>query len=174
MRIHRLLSLALLASPPLLAEDVPAVYEMSVIEDAAQGHRMTEGDFSNAIEKINAPRLFKSTTFAMSNNLCVAYTMTMKFKEAEQACDAALSARDKVRFPARWYNSFVKRTTVRDKAMALSNRGVLRAVTGDAAGARADFESAIGLESALDSARANLTRLDAKTLQAASAQKNDR
>lgn len=164
----------LLAAQPATADGVPSVYEMSVIEDTAQGRRLTKGDYTNAIEELEAPALFDRATFAKSNNLCVAYTMTMKFDEAALACDAALEIRERVRLPAPWYASAINRTKVRDKALALSNRGVLRAVTGDVAGARADFERAIALEAELDAPEANLIRLDAKAVQSASTLKNDR
>lgn len=172
LRIPCLIAAALVASQPLLADSIPAVYEMSVIEDAAEGRRLTQGDFTTAIDELSEPRLFGSTTFATSNNLCVAYTMTKKFEQAAAACDDAVAARGRVRHPARWYNSTVTRTRVRDKALALSNRGVLRAVTGDVAGARVDFEQAIAMEAELDSPEANLVRLDARSLQSASTAKN--
>jgi Tfp pilus assembly protein PilF len=47
-----------------------------------------------------------------------------------------------------------------DRALALSNRGVIRAITGDDSGARQDFELAIKLGRNLRAPTENLARLE--------------
>ena len=77
------------------------------------------------------------TTLIGATNLCVAYTLTGAFKEAAKACDRALTL-------ARTFDPPTARGIALDSpsARALSNRGVLRALRGDAVGAMSDLRAA--------------------------------
>lgn len=159
-------AVALLFCQSLFADSMPGFYEMAAIEDLAQGQQVVSGNYHAAIKELVGVRPNSNRHFAASTNLCVAYTVTKQFDKAASACDAAIESRRHVKYPARWYNAEMTRTKVRDKAIAFLNRGVLKAVTGDTAGARQDFESANRLKATVD-ARDNLLRLDGKSMQAA-------
>lgn len=159
-------AVALLFCQSLFADSMPDFYEMAAIEDSAHGQQVISGNYHAAIAELDGARPKSNRHFAASTNLCVAYTITKQFDQAASACEAAIAAREHVKYPARWFNTEVTRTKARDKAIALLNRGVLKAVTGDTEGARQDFENANRLKTMVD-ARDNLLRLDAKSMQAA-------
>ncbi|MDJ0699386.1 MAG: hypothetical protein QNJ07_05975 [Woeseiaceae bacterium] len=114
------------------AEDNKSAYSMAVIIDAAEGRDVRKGKYEQAIAKLTeAKRNRTDDEFARSTNLCVAYTKTGELEKAEIACDQAVMLYADNRFEPERY-----------RALALSNRGVLRAVKGDVELARADFEAA--------------------------------
>jgi hypothetical protein len=86
--------------------------------------------------------------------------MTKDFDNAATACEAALTISAKYgKFsdtPINPYNNS------RDQAVAYSNRGVLRAMTGDYSGAKQDFEYATQLSKYLEAPVDNLARLNTK------------
>jgi hypothetical protein len=169
-KMSLLLALAFYSGQPAVADEVPAAFEMSVVKGQAHGSDVIAGAYDAAIDDITSDERLRKNSFAVANNLCVAYTMTMEFEKAEQACDAALSARSRVHGSAQWYTTIPMRNKLRDKAVALSNRGVLRAVSGDAKGAREDFTQSLDIAVLTTAAGDNLARLDAKVQQAASLQ----
>jgi tetratricopeptide (TPR) repeat protein len=156
--------LLLAASAQLAIADTPRhpAYVMTVVADQAEGERMIAGEYAEAIAQITTPKTVKQS-FAVSNNLCVAYTKTNDLPSAGQACAAALRA-SRTSFGA-WYASYGKRV---DQALALSNRGVIRAITGDVDGARSDFEQAARLNDKLTAAAENLVRLESQEAQTVS------
>jgi len=131
-------------------------FHMMAIADRAAGELVTSGRFAEAIERITA-RGF-SSGFDAQNNLCVAYTKTGKLERARVACDAAIEERRTDRAAVAGYSA-ATRGERRDRAIALSNRGVLRVVLGDLDGAREDFEKSAELDGRLDEPAANLARL---------------
>lgn len=154
--------LTLLIASGAQADDTRAAYVMSVIADQAHGERMLSGDYLQAIDFINSPGE-KRHGFAASNNLCVAYTKTHELEKAGQACANALRLSRKV--AGAWHYPYGVRG---DHALALSNRGVIRAITGDAEGARSDFEQAIKLNDDLTAAAGNLAWLEKQKTQTVS------
>ena len=147
----------LLASAAAMAEAPAAVYTLATIEDAAFGAKILAGDYTQAIDKIAArgestlsdeqDRFFRNT------NLCVAHTMLGEFEDAKAVCDAAVIEVTN----AKQIKRFVKR---RYLSIALSNRGVMYAVMGDAALARQDFVAAIESGRRVAVAKTNLGRLE--------------
>ena len=132
---------------------------MTVIRDAAYGGKVTAGKYDEAIVKINAHTKRPSEQFFASNNLCVAYTKSNDIDSAEKACNDALElAADERGFDSEDLDRIERKYT----AMALSNRGVLRAVSGDNVNARRDFLEAMNLEAGLSSPARNLARLDSR------------
>ncbi len=151
------------------AKDVPGTpLTMTVISDNAFGRTVTEGKYEQAIDRItrNGRRIPKR--FADQTNLCVAYTKTYEIEKARIACDAAISfveQRGARAWRGTWYESAAVRAYQSDLAVALSNRGVLLAATGDADLAERDFVAAIELETALTSTvENNLERLGQLTI----------
>ncbi|MEM1188601.1 MAG: hypothetical protein AAGI72_08750 [Pseudomonadota bacterium] len=139
---------ALLAAPFVEAEaeaasDSASGYQMTAVIDRARGKSVLAGDYESAIERLMGQRRKR---FESSNNLCVAYAMTGDFDRADAACADALKLSEESRIR-------------RDKAVALSNIGVLKALGGDLSGARADFSKALDLSGELSQASDNLSLL---------------
>ncbi|MEX2122567.1 MAG: hypothetical protein WD795_01655 [Woeseia sp.] len=149
-------------------ESQPA-YTMTVIADRAQGDRVVAGDYGQAIAQIAAETGKRSDQFAVSNNLCVAYTKLNDLPKAEVACSEAL--RISKEMYGSWYDSDRKRNY---HALALSNRGVIRAVSGDAQLAREDFLRARRLSDTLAAPSENLARLEAEMTQTVSSRVSSR
>lgn len=137
------------------AAEAQSPYVMTVIADKAQGEQVVSGQYEDAIAAITSPKSQNRDSFAASNNLCVAYTKMSDLAKATAACADALQVSNNKFGP--WYDASRMRN---DKALALSNRGVIRAITGDDSGARQDFELAIRLGRKLSAPVENLARLE--------------
>lgn len=159
-RLSTILAIALFAASPAVAHDQESAFEMTVIRDAAYGGRVVAGQFDEAISRINAARVRPSQKFFAETNLCVAYTKSGDLESAHEACDEALA----LAFPrGEVLPESRARIARRYEALALSNRGVLRAVSGDSDRARQDFRDALDLEAGLSAPGRNLAHLDAGT-----------
>jgi tetratricopeptide (TPR) repeat protein len=145
------------------ADEQPSNYVMNVIDNKAQGEQVISGEYEQAIENIIAQARERRNRFAESNNLCVAYAKTNELQKAVQACDEAVQ---KTRMPgAVGYYDYRRKE---DHSVALSNRGVVRAVSGDIEGARQDFVLALQMNSRLEAPAANLAHLQKRTAQTVS------
>ena len=140
--------------------DEPA-YTMTTIIDSAHGARIAAGEYEQAIEKIAALD-DDADMFFNNTNLCVAYTKTGNVADASRACDAAVEKADSMAFDR--HSDFPRSSQERMRrtylALALSNRGVLRAATGDVDLARQDFVEALSVRERSSVAKTNLARLD--------------
>ncbi|HSD70141.1 MAG TPA: hypothetical protein VLB07_11340 [Woeseiaceae bacterium] len=159
-------TLLVLTSVSLAQEEASSAYRMAVIKDDAYGRMLLAGDYATGIAKISSYNKKRARTFAARNNLCVAYTLTQQFGDAAPACEEALTISE--RYSRNSYSPLSPHGT-RDQALAYSNRGVLRAVTGDFDGARQDFEFAATVNDDIDAATANLKWLEARQAQATAA-----
>ncbi len=142
-----LAAVAALACQASLAETaVSDQYAMAALIDEPYGEELVAGDYSIAIAALEggaSGKVNRKRRFGISNNLCVAYVMAQDADKAKASCEAA------VRFAG-----------PSDKAVALSNRGVIRALAGDTAGAKTDFQAARRLRSSLMAPVRNLSRLE--------------
>lgn len=169
LRIHNTLTTALgavtlLAALPFTAAAVSPDYAMVVFDESRHADQVKSLDYATTRNAVAALEAAGAESFDALNNLCVAYTMTQAFDEAEAACNAAVAV-DKAPEAGVSASAFApgghsRKTLARDReAVALSNRGVLRAVTGDLVGARGDFERASAVTDRVEAAEINLTRL---------------
>lgn len=138
----------LLASAAVLATPLPDAFNMMVISNESYGQDVIDGDHEFVIEKLGADARRKSDRFAASNNLCVAYVNATQLDRAKKECKRAVN---RSRLMSR-----------RDQAIALSNLGVIRALTGNKQGAMHSFKAAIRLSSKLQQPADNLARLNSK------------
>ena len=139
----------LLCTPIALA----APFEMSVILDRAHGELVQKGEYRDAILQISHGD--RRLPFAANNNLCVAQTKLDDFEQAELSCDIAVQlAEFAVGHGQRQDVDYVT-----ELAIALSNRGVLRAMTGNPAEAERDFRRAVNLDPNTESPARNLSHL---------------
>lgn len=141
------------------ADEGPKAYTMMVISDAARGKLVTKGKFSDAIERLMMTTM-SSDDFEAHNNLCVSYTKTGDLEKAAEACDAAVASRADLTRAAERRLALTKSQIQREQAIALSNRGVLRAIDGDLVGAQDDFMASIRLTKWFPEPKANLTYLE--------------
>lgn len=152
----------LLVSHPAAADAAERAFEMKAYVDYAGGRQVIAGDYAVAIQAASRAAEQDGERGMIANtNLCVAFTKTGQFARAEAACTRALTLaeRSRVSVPLLRYGYDVRQ---QDIVTALSNRGVLRAVSGDPLGAARDFREATGVAgTAVDVPRRNLTYLEA-------------
>ncbi len=161
-RLGVAIAASLAIASPAVAHDPKLAFEMTVIQDAAYGSRVMAGKLADAISKISAATIRPSGRFFAETNLCVAYTKSGDFDSAERACDEAIALASMQGSSTSDYRSRIAR---RYEALALSNRGVLSALSGNGDSARRDFRDALELESGLSAPRRNLEYLELKTAQ---------
>ncbi|NNF18026.1 MAG: hypothetical protein HKN70_14875 [Gammaproteobacteria bacterium] len=143
----------------LATEPAPAAYRMAAISDQAHGDELIRGDYERVIEELESASVHRSAKFWVRNNLCVAYTLVKDVEKAMRACEEAVVLSRKV---ARSRDTLTEQNRLRDIAVALSNRGVIRALTADMVSAKNDFETAIQLRVRLKEPVVNLAKLEMK------------
>jgi hypothetical protein len=123
----------------LLARADATSFELGYYTNWPGGEELAAHDYVAAIAAASKVSVNVETTTALAGatNLCVGYTMTRAFKEAAKSCDDAVAL-------ARSFDSPTVRSALATDATsrALSNRGVMRALRGDAAGAAVDLQAA--------------------------------
>lgn len=159
-----LLVAATISYPASAEETEVKPFTMAVVVNDAYGRAIVFGKFDKAIRRITADGHRSPNNFPDQNNLCVAYLKTKATDKARAACDAAIALAKTRESRATNRNSdrsLAVRESRSDLAIALSNRGVLLAATGNAERAREDFVAAIDFQTGLSKTiAANLDRLD--------------
>ena len=139
------------------AEDVgKSAFTMTAISNVAMGEKVVAGEYDAVIARLASPAGRSVEAYSRYTNLCVAYTKSGELDAAEESCEKAVTIAGRRHSLIPTY-SF--RSGRRDKAVALSNRGVLRAVKGNVLGAERDFHEATNLTAALEAPRVNLDHL---------------
>jgi len=155
---------ASISSPASAQEPGATPFTMAVVVDDAYGRAIVSGKFDKAIKKITADGNRSTNRFSHQNNLCVAYLKSKETDKARIACDAAIAIAETQESRATKKDrdrAVLVRASHSDLAIALSNRGVLLAATGDAERARQDFVAAINFQTDFsETVAANLDRLD--------------
>ena len=119
-------------------------FTMAVFIDTRHGEKINSGMYDQAIDKITRGGTRESRRFEDQVNLCVAYAKTNSIEKATAACNAAIEkvekrvGRPNVDLEARAHRY--------NLALALSNRGVLMAATGEIDRAEKDFLAALELD----------------------------
>lgn len=147
-----LLTLAL----PALASDDPA-FTLIAYSNAPGGEALLAGDYDTAISIAKPQRRRVGMRLFAETNLCVSYTITGMQDEAEAACGKAIKLASSSSSSV-WTS--IGETRAR-RALAYSNRGVMRAVTGDQEGAREDLSKAQRIDAERPAYAQNLARLEA-------------
>lgn len=154
----------LVGSDFAFAHEPDKPYSMTVIVDAAQGRKVQAGHYEAAIARLTSPSARRiRDEFALHTNLCVAYLKTGNLSLAEAACESALTTIVETdRRPAYYSHIPDGAEHVLDeyRALAFSNRGVVKAIQGDTDSALADFEAAHSLNKRSRTAKSNIERLD--------------
>ena len=151
----------LIASAPAWSEANVPKYSMAVFSDADQGARVLSGRYEQAITRITAKANLADDLHAQTN-LCVAYAKSGYIASAEEACETAVVTAESLRKARK--SQFSGQTTsqlrARYLAIALSNRGVVKAVKGDLDAAREDFDAALAQQSDVAVVETNRERLE--------------
>lgn len=125
--------------------DVPrSGYQLAVIEDGAYGPAVVKGDIAATLPRL---RLHSDTRFDSSTNLCVALTQLGELDDANSVCTTAYKLSQQSQFS-------------RDRAIALSNLGVVSVLRGDFIRAKGYFERALKENGQLRQADNNLRVLE--------------
>lgn len=135
-----------------------SAYEMIAYLESLSGSRLAAGDYAGAID-FATKRLHGGTAMSRlveHTNLCVAYTVVRDFALARERCDTALEL---ARHVDEDLSHGVSRTE-QETAKAMTNRGVLKAMTGDVAGAASDFRRALAVTGPRNAAGSNLLRVE--------------
>jgi len=155
---------AILAAAPAMVLAAPGSYSMVILAHAPEARNLMSGDYAMTMEGIQNLEAVAYKSFDMYNNLCVGYTITKSFDKAQVACDLALELHADTSRP--YYSLMATGMALNKsnrKAVALTNRGVLKAVTGDVTGAAEDFTLATESSDKVRESDANLAYLASKS-----------
>jgi len=135
-------------------------YEMVVIRNHALGNLVSNGKYQLAVDRITGRRNYEP--YATATNLCAALTMLGKYDQAEPRCDEAIKLADKSPVPApRGWKGINQLAAQR--AIAYSNRGVMRILRGNVNEAEEDFLTAIERKANLRAPTRNLAKANVET-----------
>ena len=143
------------------ASDAPqSSYEVVVAGKQAFGDLIVKGQYQQAIQRITGRPV--QYPFAAATNLCVAYTMLDQLDQATPYCNQAikLAEANAKPMPRHWKG---RAQVQSNQALAHSNRGVLRVLSGDGTGAAEDFRAAIELREEMRAPVHNFARLNMST-----------
>jgi hypothetical protein len=129
----------LLASSSFVATAETGGFKMVLIEATPGVSKIKAGLYQDGIAETVAATDQQADSFSKHMSLCVAYTHMAEFKQAEQACSAAIYAARR----AEGADSNYKREM---RSFAHTNRGVARLMGQDPVAALADFKQATALE----------------------------
>ncbi|MFK8054188.1 MAG: hypothetical protein AB8F65_14565 [Woeseiaceae bacterium] len=135
-----------------------SAFIMSAVEDAAGGKQIMAGEYEAAADDIRKDGRQRYDAFARATNLCVSLTLSDKLDAAESHCESAVQ---QSRHPNHVYKVGAdgRPNPSLSRAIALSNLGVLRALTGDLTAAQRHFERAASTSTKLDNPTHNMSRL---------------
>lgn len=149
-------------SPVTAAEENLRGYVMIVYSDRAQGEFVLEGNHEKAISALLRRHDGSPARFADQVNLCVAFAKTRQLEKATRFCDLALassSSQARRRVTNYALGQHVRQVAATDRAIALTNRGVLHAIAGETDAAQDLFEEAKAARVIGTYAHNNLARL---------------
>lgn len=133
-------------------------YELLVFEDTVQGRLISKGKVDKAMAMMTDA---EKQSFHRANNYCVMMTMEKSFDLAIPSCNSAIDSASEARIRAH-AGSVASEAAAEREALALSNRGVAKALSGDSIGAKNDFTKALELNDSVDAIEANLALLESK------------
>lgn len=121
-------------------EERQTQYEMVAVGNQSYGGLVLNGEYQVAVKRITGSRNY--APYATATNLCVAHTLLGNYDHAEPRCDEAIELADKRPQPApKGWKGINQLATQR--AVAYSNRGVIRILRGNVSAATEDLLTAI-------------------------------
>lgn len=149
--------LAFLSANAATTDQPTQAYEMrAYLGWPGSGRELVAGRYSDAINAARKHRRKNGEIGLLANtNLCVAYTVTHRFEEADKACSKALTLAHSDNAGHR----FRGLESATAESVALSNRGVLHAVRGNELQATTDFRRAARMNRSWNGPAQNLAYL---------------
>lgn len=149
-----------LASTGALADGAHR-FVFTAYSDGTAGAEVVDGRYRTALEELRShPGDVDLDPSATNTNRCVAYSMTLQWREAHAACDAAVRAaggdRQRSR-PSQW--GWPAAANDERLALAYANRAVMHWLSGEESAARQDLAKAQELSPQADFVASNLTAL---------------
>lgn len=143
-KLHYTALAALMLAPFVTAEPAHAGeptsdYVLSIVYDRAHGDLVQRGDYQRAIRR--AGSVEARFPYSAHTNQCVAHVMLEQYDEAFGHCETAVQLAEQAAETGRRKD----RDYLGEWSMALTNRGVLHARSGDIEAAEADFREALAL-----------------------------
>ncbi|WP_286234894.1 hypothetical protein [Thalassotalea sediminis] len=128
------LVLASMLSTVTLADEPLSKFKVAVIKNTAGSSELVNGNYTSGLNKLKHAQK-SSHHFEIDMGLCAANLKRYKFDQAEEACSKAINNIDTHAARSR-EGKFIK-------ALALSNRGIVRYLQNNNFGALDDFTSAL-------------------------------
>jgi hypothetical protein len=118
-------------------------YILTAYSDAAGGEQLLSGQYSVALVRLRSVKddTVSSEAFKKTN-VCVAYAIMRKLKEARVACDAAVTAATADRSHSQGLVSKSRMQEDSAIAIAYSNRAIVRSLFNEAVGSAEDLAEA--------------------------------
>lgn len=135
-------------------------FVFSAYSDAAGGADIVAGRYGAALEELQShPGSMDLDSSVTNTNRCVAYSMTLQWKEAHAACDAAVRAASKERAGVPAWLDWARDSDDEYLALAYANRAVMHWMSQDEAAAQKDLEKARELSPQSDFVAQNVAAL---------------
>ena len=135
-----------------------SAFIMSAVEDSAAGKQIMAGDYEAAADDIRNDGRQRYDAFAKATNLCVSLTLSDELDAAEPHCESAVQQSRNLKHLYKLGENGRANPNL-SYAIALSNLGVLRVLTGDLDTAQQHFENAASISTTLDNPDHNMNRL---------------
>lgn len=132
-------------------------FVFTAYDDAPGGAQVLAGRYQAALQEVKDYRgLVDHDPAATNTNRCVAYSMTLRWREAQAACDAAV--RTAAQEAPTWTGSFV--AGHERLAIAYANRAVMHWMSNDQAAAQQDLAKALALSPKAEFVARNVAALE--------------
>lgn len=149
-----------LASTGALADGAHR-FVFTAYSDGTAGAEVVDGRYRTALEELRShPGDVDLDPSATNTNRCVAYCMSLQWREAHAACDAAVQAAGgdrRTSRPSQW--GWAASADNERLALAYANRAVMYWLLGEDSAARQDLAKAHELSPQADFVASNLTAL---------------
>jgi hypothetical protein len=148
-----------LASGTALADGAHQ-FVFTAYTDAVGGADVIAGRYQAALEELRShPASMDLDPSARNTNLCVAYSMTLQWREARATCDAAVRDASTQRLSVPTWLGWTQQAEDEYLALAYTNRAVMHWMLRDSAAAEKDLTKAQGLAPQADFVARNVVAL---------------
>ena len=137
-------------------------FVFTAYSDSAGGDEIVAGRYRVALEELQShPGNMDLDPSATNTNRCIAYSMTMRWREAHAACDAAVRAASERQNTVPTWLGWTRGSDDELLALAYANRAVMHWMSHDDGAARKDLTRALALSPRSDFVTRNVAALEA-------------
>jgi hypothetical protein len=157
-------AVSLLLGSAAQADDQRHNFVLTAYSNGTGGDALLSGDYDTAIKQLHAHEgaILALQQSTVSNNRCVALTMSKQWAPAKVACDEAVRNAEQDRVALATYNIWSRSTQNDYVAVALSNRAVLHWMSDEQNEAASDLKRAESLSPRADFVARNRAALESK------------